>query len=117
MSKVLLVFLGVIVVIVCVLILAEILMALLGVVIYISIIVIVVGGAFLILRSKYLRDRECCDRTSRSLRLYQINLIRSLRDASDKVSVPRRTQRPCATNRVNWVTVLRIIITYEVALE
>ena len=50
MSKVLLVFLGVTVVIVCVLILAEILMALLGVVIYISIIVIVVGGAFLILR-------------------------------------------------------------------
>ena len=50
MSKVLLVFLGVTVVIVCVLILAEVLQALLGVVIFVSFIVIVVGGAFLILR-------------------------------------------------------------------
>ena len=49
MSKVLLVFLGVTVVIVCVLILAEVLQALLGVVIFVSFIVIVVGGAFLIL--------------------------------------------------------------------
>lgn len=50
MSKLSLVFLGIIVVLVGLMILAELLKALLGAVLFISFFVIVVGGAFLILR-------------------------------------------------------------------
>lgn len=57
MNKILLFILGIIVVVVCVLILVEILQALFTFVIFVSVLIIVVGGAFLILRQS-LRNRE-----------------------------------------------------------
>lgn len=55
MNKILLTILGIIVVIVSVVIFVEILTTLLGIVIYLSILIIVIGGAFLILRQIFKR--------------------------------------------------------------